>query len=68
MQQSELQQMADKLDRLLSRLQKLERDNSALREMQDELQRERAQLMQQNDLARNKIEAMIGRLRALEQR
>ncbi|MCH8499936.1 MAG: TIGR02449 family protein [Marinobacter sp.] len=68
MQQSELQQMADKLDRLLSRLQKLERDNSALREIQDELQRERAQLMQQNDLARNKIEAMIGRLRALEQR
>ncbi|WP_339799621.1 TIGR02449 family protein [uncultured Marinobacter sp.] len=67
MEQSELQAMADKLDRLIERCRKLEQDNSALRELQDEWNRERAQLIQRNDLAKNRIEAMIGRLRALEQ-
>ena len=56
----------DKLDKLIERCQKLERDNAALRQLQDDWNRERAQLMQKNDLAKNKIEAMIGRLRALE--
>ncbi|SFM64449.1 TIGR02449 family protein [Marinobacter zhejiangensis] len=67
MEQSELQALADKLDRLIERCKKLERDNAAMRELQDDWQRERAQLIQKNDLAKNKIEAMIGRLRALEQ-
>ncbi|MFC4260619.1 TIGR02449 family protein [Marinobacter lacisalsi] len=66
MEQSELQAMADKLDRLIERCRKLEQDNAAMRELQDEWNRERAQLIQRNDLAKNRIEAMIGRLRALE--
>ncbi|SFR60364.1 cell division protein ZapB [Marinobacter daqiaonensis] len=66
MEQSELQAMAEKLDRLIERCRKLEQDNAALRELQDEWNRERAQLIQRNDLAKNRIEAMIGRLRALE--
>lgn len=66
MEQSELQAMADKLDRLIERCRKLEQDNAALRELQDDWNRERAQLIQRNDLAKNKIEAMISRLRALE--
>lgn len=67
MEQSELQALADKLDRLIARCQKLERDNAAFRTQQDDWVRERAQLIQKNDLAKTKIEAMIGRLRALEQ-
>ncbi|MBJ6136771.1 TIGR02449 family protein [Marinobacter litoralis] len=67
MEQSEVQLLADKLDKLIERCAKLERDNALLRESQDDWNRERAQLMQKNDLAKNKIEAMIGRLRALEQ-
>ena len=67
MEQSELQVLADKLDRLLERYQQMEADCAALRQMQEDWHRERAQLLQKNDLARNKIEAMIGRLRALEQ-
>ncbi|MEQ5836069.1 TIGR02449 family protein [Marinobacter halodurans] len=67
MDQSELQALADKVDRLIARCQKLEQENASMRQMQDDWNRERAQLMQKNDLARNKIEAMIGRLRALEQ-
>ncbi len=67
MEQPELQALADKLDRLIERCQKLEQDNASMRELQDDWNRERAQLMQKNDLAKHKIEAMIGRLRALEQ-
>ena len=67
MEQSEVQALADKLDKLIARCQKLEQDNASLRELQDSWNRERAQLLHKNDLAKNKIEAMIGRLRALEQ-
>lgn len=67
MEQPELEALASKLDRLIERCRKLEQDNAAMRALQDDWNRERAQLMQKNDLAKNKIEAMIGRLRALEQ-
>ncbi len=67
MDQSELQALADKLDRLVERCRQLEHDNAAMRQLQDDWNRERGQLIQKNDLAKNKIEAMIGRLRALEQ-
>ncbi|MBQ0831784.1 MULTISPECIES: TIGR02449 family protein [unclassified Marinobacter] len=66
MEQSEVQALADKLDKLIEHCQKLEQDNATLRQLQDGWNRERGQLMQKNDLAKNKIEAMIGRLRALE--
>lgn len=66
MEQSEVQALADKLDKLIDYCQKLEQNNATLKQLQDDWNRERAQLMQKNDLAKNKIEAMIGRLRALE--
>lgn len=66
MEQSEVQALADKLDKLIEHCQKLEQNNATLKQLQDDWNRERAQLMQKNDLAKNKIEAMIGRLRALE--
>ncbi|RBW48969.1 TIGR02449 family protein [Marinobacter sp. F3R11] len=66
MEQSEVQALADKLDKLIEHCQKLEQDNATLRQLQDDWNRERSQLMHKNDLAKNKIEAMIGRLRALE--
>jgi cell division protein ZapB len=66
MEQSEVQALADKLDKLIEHCQKLEQNNATLRRLQDDWNRERSQLMQKNDLAKNKIEAMIGRLRALE--
>lgn len=66
MEQSEVQALADKLDKLIERCEKLEKDNILLRERQNDWNQERAQLMHKNDLAKHKIEAMIGRLRALE--
>jgi len=67
MDQSQLQQLSEKLDQLITRSRKLEAENEHLRQVQEDWQQERIQLMQKNDLARNKVEAMISRLRALEQ-
>lgn len=67
MEESRIQSFSEKLDKLLDRVKQLESDNAALREQQDDWHNERATLLQKNDLARNKIEAMIGRLKALEQ-
>ncbi|WP_020410693.1 TIGR02449 family protein [Hahella ganghwensis] len=68
MEVSQLQQLSDKIDRLINKCKQLEADNHALRQLQEEWQQERMQLLQKNDLARSKIEAMISRLKALEQR
>ena len=62
-----LERLNDKVEQLLSYCSKLEDDNQNLRAMQDDWNSERSKLMQKNDLARNKIEAMIGRLKSLEQ-
>lgn len=62
-----LRQLNEKIEKLIARCQQLEVDNAALRQQQDGYQRERMQLMQKNDMARSKIEAMIGRLKSLEQ-
>jgi len=67
MEVSQLQQLNDKIDRLINKCKDLESDNHALRGMQEEWQQERMKLLQKNDLARSKIEAMISRLKALEQ-
>ncbi len=67
MEQPEVQVLADKLDQLLERYGKLELENQALKSRQEDWVRERAQLVHKNDLAKTKLEAMIGRLRALEQ-
>ena len=66
MDQSELEALSARLDRLIERTQRLEAENARLRQAQEDWQQERVQLMQKNDLARHKIEAMISRLRALE--
>ncbi len=66
MEQPDVQALAEKLDQLLERYGKLEHENQALKMRQDDWKRERAQLVHKNDLAKTKIEAMIGRLRALE--
>jgi len=67
MEQPEVKVLADKLDQLLERYGKVELENHALKSRQENWIRERAQLVHKNDLAKTKLEAMIGRLRALEQ-
>ncbi|PID41692.1 MAG: TIGR02449 family protein [Proteobacteria bacterium] len=63
-----LDSLSKKIDALIHYCNELKEDNAALRSQQEQWNSERATLMQKNDLARNKIEAMIGRLKALEQK
>jgi cell division protein ZapB len=67
MEASQLKLFSEKVDKLLEYCQKLESDNTALKAQHDEWSGERIKLMQKNDLAKNKIESMIGRLKSLEQ-
>lgn len=56
-----------KFDELLDALQRLERENKTLRGKESAWAVERAQLIQKNEIARSRVEAMITRLKALEQ-
>lgn len=66
MEQSELEALASRIDQLIERNRQLAAENTRLRQAQEDWQQERVQLMQKNDMARNRIEAMISRLRSLE--
>jgi len=55
----------DKLDRLIGLCQQLKQENQALREREAGLVGERSQLIEKNEMARQKIETMINRLRNL---
>ncbi|KZX83194.1 TIGR02449 family protein [Oleiphilus sp. HI0009] len=67
MDNSSISRFSDKVEQLLAYCQRLEEDNARLQQSQEELHNERTQLLQKNELAKSKIEGMIGRLRALEQ-
>ena len=54
-----------KLDRLIDLCQLLKRENQALREREAGLVGERGELLEKNEMARQKIETMINRLRNL---
>ena len=55
----------EKLDRLIELCQQLKQENQALREREAGLLGERSQLIEKNEMARQKIETMINRLRYL---
>ena len=55
----------DKLDRLIELCQQLKVENRALREREAGLMGERGQLLEKNELARQKIQTMINRLKNL---
>ena len=57
--------LEQKLDSLIELCQQLKRENQALRERESTLSGERGKLMEQNEMARQKIETMINRLRNL---
>lgn len=65
--ESELKSLADKLERLLATNARLAEENRSLRSAHEELSRERSALLAKNEQARGRVEAMISRLKALEQ-
>ncbi len=55
------------IDTLLDRCSRLQAENAMLHRKQEALSSERAGLQEKNELARSRIEAMISRLKAMEQ-
>jgi len=64
--EADLQRLEVRINELLSLVQQLNEENRALRHRQEHLASERAALLQKNEQARAGVEAMIGRLRLLE--
>jgi cell division protein ZapB len=62
---TESNKFEQKLDRLIELCQQLKRENQALREREVGLMGERSELIEKNEMARQKIETMINRLRNL---
>lgn len=54
------------MDRLIRVCEQLQDENRALKIRADEWQRERVRLVEKNELARTRVEAMITRLKSLE--
>jgi len=63
----DLQRLEKQLRKLLDQIQKLREENRSLHVRQEALVTERASLVAKNDEARTKVEAMINRLKGLEQ-
>ena len=62
----EMDVLERRVSELISLTEQLSRDNKALRTQQENWSIERAKLIEKNELAKSRVESMIGRLRALE--
>ena len=61
-----IQQLEARIDKLMDLTRRLAEENRSLRQGQEQLVNERAQLLNKNELARSRVEAMIHRLKSLE--
>ncbi len=66
MEKLAVQSLEAQIDALIQICNQLADENRALRENQTHLMTERATLLEKNALARNRIEAMIARLKSME--
>ena len=64
--ESDLQRLEALLEQLTHAFARLQEENRIMRMQQHQLVAERAELIEKTELARSRVEAMIGRLRALE--
>jgi cell division protein ZapB len=62
----ELKRLEKRVDELLNTIQQLKEENRALRQRQETLASERTSLLHRNEQVRTRVEAMIGRLKAME--
>jgi cell division protein ZapB len=63
---ADLGEISQRLDRVLELCQRLSEENRSLRVSQEQLSNERSNLLAKNEQARSRVEAMIARLRSLE--
>ncbi|MFK3651004.1 TIGR02449 family protein [Lysobacter enzymogenes] len=64
---AELQAVLTRVDELGERVRRLSDENRSLRQQQEQLVGERSALLAKNEQARTRVEAMIARLKSLEQ-
>ncbi len=55
------------VDGLIRKCEQLREENASLRASQEHLVAERAELIEKTELARSRIEAMVARLKAMEE-
>ncbi len=65
--ENELKRLEKRVDALVRVCDQLQDENRSLKQRQDTLTAERATLLQKNEQVRARVEAMIGRLKAMEQ-
>jgi cell division protein ZapB len=63
---NQIQALAIRLDRLLEATQKLASENKTLKQQFEQLNADRNLLQGKNELARNRVQSMLGRLNELE--
>ena len=63
----ELKRLEKRFEDLILTVNQIREENRALRQRQDTLTAERAGLLQKNEQVRGRVEAMIGRLKSMEQ-
>ena len=64
--ENDLKRLEDRLDDLVVICDRLQIENKSLKEQQDSLSKERANLLQKNEQVRVRVEAMIVRLKSME--
>jgi cell division protein ZapB len=65
--EAELKRLEQRVDALVRVCDQLQDENRSLKQRQDALTAERATLLQKNEQVRARVEAMIGRLKSMEQ-
>jgi cell division protein ZapB len=63
----DIKQLESRVETLLRTVEHLREENRSLREHQQSLMTERAQLIEKTELARSRVEGMITRLKSMEQ-
>jgi cell division protein ZapB len=62
----ELKRLEKRIDELVVTVHQLKDENRALRQRQDSLTAEKTSLLHRSEQVRTRVEAMIGRLKAME--
>jgi cell division protein ZapB len=66
MEEMDLKRLEQRVDELIDAVSRLKSENQSLRESKTSLEAERSKLLENTELARNRVEAMIERLRSME--
>ena len=66
MEELDLNTLEQRVDELINAVTRLQTENQSLRAQQADLVTERARLIEKTELARSRVEAMIARLKAME--